>query len=297
LAHTTKLIAVEDDDARQVLKGLGFTCVTSNWYVPFEDISRQFQMRDRTWAAFHTVLRMLRFCGQLNLNEVHLGLSKHAERLKYDVPPVDVLHRILEMYGFTIDEGRVAWKHDNPSALSGGEELIFRELKSYGGIVGYFELVQAFENAGKSLPALSKTLAYSALFKKAAIGLYILRGTSVTELEIQKAKERQPQTVSNTEITFDLSGEVVFRLNLGSLTISTGVIYAPCLQYLSGTWYVELDGQVYGNLKISDHQLWGLGKVLRAMHLQVGDRVELRFDTWSRAVKLNRFRNGFIEAN
>jgi len=231
-------------------------------------------------------LKMLRFCGSLELKEVRNGLRRHALRGGYVVPPPPILAHVLAAYGFEMQDGHVSQQQENPSNASTSEEIILEELEYRGPIVSHYELAQAFAQAGLSVAALSAALRYSPLFTRVDVGLWKLRGKSVTHGDIRNARQRQPVTAADPEILFDPTGAVRLRLNLGNVAITSGVIFIAHIPNLTGTWGAQANGLPCGNVRVRDNQIWSLSKSFRVINAKVGERVELRFDMWEHTIKV-----------
>ena len=286
LSRANQLIGSDLEETHSVLLGLGYQQIDDMWFTLPQD--KFVDHSDKNWAVFHTTLKILRFCGNLSVKDVQIGVSKHAARFSYDVPPPPVLGQVLRMLGFDLSEGLVVWPYDNQSILSGGEQIVMRELALRGGVASFFELVQAFEENEKSIPLMSVTLRFSPLFVKIQSGFYKLRGATLTPEALSNAQERQPVTAADCELHFDLNGTIRCSLNLGSATIATGVINTPHLHGLTGIWNVLVDSQNQGSARVRDNQMWSLKRAFRALQVQLGERVDLRFNTWARTVTLSK---------
>ena len=71
---------------------------------------------------------------------------------------------------------------------------------------------------------------------------------------------------------------------LGSIAIASGVVYTSYLPNLTGKWTAYVNGAACGSITVRDKQIWSLMKPLKVIKVRVGDRVELKFDTWEHAV-------------
>jgi hypothetical protein len=286
VAKASQLFGHDFEKTRSILIGLGYQQLDGTWFTMPQN--KLINLSGKNWAVLHSTLKILRFCGNLSIKDVQVGLSKHAARFSYDVPPPPILGRVLNMLGFEISEGLVAWPKDNSSTLSGGEQIVMKELELRRGIVSFFELVQAFETNNKSVPLLSVTLRYSPVLVKIRSGFYKLRGSTLTPEVLKNALERQPVTVADCELRFDLSGAICCSLNLGNSALSSGVINTPYLEGLTGNWSVLVNNQNHGSARVRNNQMWALGRAFHALQVQLGERVELRFDTWARTVTLSK---------
>lgn len=279
-------LCLSEQDAGLILEMFGLHRIADDWYTIL--MSAKASTLDRHWSAFHIVLKMMKICEKLDVKEVYRGLHRHCQKFGYDVPPPAILSKVLRTYGFTVENDCVEWSGENASTVSSGEQIILGSLRATGPVVGFFELAQAFKESGKSLPLLSVTLRYSPLFSRIRPGLYKLRGTNVTQGEIQEASERQPETDSNFEIVYEISGDINVILNLGATAIATGVISSPHLDALHGRWQLAARGQAFGNARIENKYMWGLLKALHAVDARLGDRVMLKFDPIKRDVTLSK---------
>ncbi len=283
---TAKKLGLSTDGAQNILLGWGYLKLSNDWYTikPRKSNKRY----NKSFAAFHTVLRTLKYCGPLEIKEIRRGLQNHASRRQHVVPPPQILARSLQAIGFDIQDGIVSWRHENKSEISASEECVLRELERIGPVVSFFDLSQTFAEAGLSSPALSVVLRYSPLISRVDTGLYKLRGRQITLADIHKAQERQTSTAANPELLYEQNGTIRFRLNLGNLPIVSGVIFSTHIPNLSGEWSVEVNETPTGIVRVRENKIWGLAKAIREVGVKVGDRVELKFDTWQRKVTITK---------
>ncbi len=164
-------------------------------------------------------MKMLRYCGNLEIKEIHLGLRRYASRFKFEVPPPGVLACILKLYGFDFVDEKVTWKFPNTVDTGKGEQLVLERLRDLGGVAGYFEFAEEFEKQGKPFPLLSVTLSKSPLICKVESGLYKLRGSNPSYEDILRARTRQSTISAESDVTFSLDGSIALQLNLGSMAI------------------------------------------------------------------------------
>ena len=282
-------LALTLDQTQRLLSEWGYKQIASDWYM-LRPRKRAGSL-DQTWAVFHTVLKMLKFCDPLDMKEIWRGVRSHVSRRGHVVPPPSTLLQVLLAYGFQLEDGRLSWSGANGSQLSASETLVLREIRRLGPVVSHYDLSQAFMEASLSLPALSNTLAHSPLFAKVKAGFYKIRGSSISQEHISKAEERQLTTVANPEVIYDTSGTIRFRLNLGNIAAATGSLFTTHIPNLTGNWSACANDVPCGVVHVSDKQLWGLGKSFRAIKVQVGERVELKFNTWQRTVNIAKVSN------
>lgn len=277
------------EDARLVLVSWKYKSLSDDWYIVRPP--KNLEGMDRHWAVAHTVLKMMKFCGPLEINEICNGLRRHMSRGGHSIPPPAIMEQVLVALGFQINGGRASWPFENISIASKSENIILDTLGRFGPVISHFELVQAFTQAGLSLPALSVTLKHSPLFAKVEMGVYKLRGKAHTHGDLEKVQQRQPVTAAEPEVAFDLTGNIRFRINLGSMAVTSGVIVTSHLPNLSGRWTSFVDDLACGSITIRDTQIWSLTKSLRCLNAQVGERIELNFDTWKHIVTVSRIQN------
>jgi hypothetical protein len=274
------------EEVHQVLKVLGFHQVGEGWYTlapkDMGDTAR------RKWAALHTVMKMLQYCGNLEIKEIHSGLRRYASRFKFEVPPPSVLIHVLKLYGFDLEDGRVYWRFPNNIDASPGEQIALDRLRELGNVAGYFEFAETFEKQGRSFPLLSMTLSKSPLICKVESGLYKLRGCDLSYEDIQRARERQLTINADSDVSFNVDGSIVLSINLGHMAIFTGVVSCSHLANLDGRWNVQYAQSRVSQVRVKNGQMWTLTNAFRAANAHVGDRVELVFNTWSRVVTIKK---------
>jgi hypothetical protein len=84
------------------------------------------------------------------------------------------------------------------------------------------------------------------------------------------------------------SGVIRVKITITSYAFLTGVVSAYRIKDLSGKWFVICNNQAYGYAKLDEMYLWGLAKAFEALNMQIGERIELAFNTWNRNLNLRR---------
>lgn len=177
------------DEARSALQLLNFCLVADDWYML--NLSNIGEPCPLSWTISRQVMRMLRFCGPLPIQEIARGLQQHIARRHYVAAPPHVLAHVLRALGFQVTDGLVSWPSENLAKLSRGEKVILQTIERLGSVVSAHELSQAFVNAGLSRNSLTMTFNQSLLFVKVGSGLYALRGKPITPGDIERAIARK----------------------------------------------------------------------------------------------------------
>jgi len=61
---------------------------------------------------------------------------------------------------------------------------------------------------------------------------------------------------------------------------------------LPGSWSIVCAGESYGDAKIEEFYLWGLAKVFKKLNVQMGERIEMGFNTWNRTLSVEKANHG-----
>jgi hypothetical protein len=233
VSSLAKSLSFTEQDAALLLRHLGYRRIADDWY------TLRLREKDRSnpqWVTLHITLKIIKYCGPLDIKEIHQGVRKHLSRHGIGSVPIPILEMVLDLYGFEIKDGKTHWPFENSAVASSSEFVILKQFDEIGPVVSHFELAQGIMKANLSIPALSVALRYSPLFSRVGMGFYKLRGKTITLGDVENAKSRQVLTEANAEIAFHLDASIELKVTLGSMTITSGVLYSSQLPNLTGKW-------------------------------------------------------------
>ena len=99
---TARDLSLTSTETRSIFSSLGYQRISDEWYML--PILKNSKKRTTQWAAFHTILKMVHFCGPLTIKDIHNGLRQHASRLGFVAPPPAILEKVALAYGLSAGE-------------------------------------------------------------------------------------------------------------------------------------------------------------------------------------------------
>jgi hypothetical protein len=72
----------------------------------------------------------------------------------------------------------------------------------------------------------------------------------------------------------------------------TGVIGSYGIKGMTGSWSMIYHDESFGEAKMDESYLWGLPKIFKKLGIQIGDRIELAFNTWNRTLSVEKVNHG-----
>jgi len=229
----------------------------------------------------------------MKFDDFYDGLLKHVNRFYETLAPPYVVIHVLRLIGFIVNDEKVtmgtsvAWK-TTPDILARSERCFLNAIKNHGNIVSFLEITEEFFAQGLSLPAVTIITTRSPISEKIEAGFYKIRGLEVSWDEIDAAHKRQKKFSQGEEISYGLDGILRVKITVTNYAFLTGVINAYRIKDLSGKWSVIHEDESCGNAKMDDMFLWGLVGVFSKLKVQIGDRVELAFNTRNRKLTVRK---------
>lgn len=272
----------------KALQTHGYVSLNEEWLMEKRDDRTPISARHSAFQV--NVIKMLSICGPLSLADIREGLQDHNSRFDFAIPPTGVLRKLLPEYGFGVDtDDRVTLPRRRrvQITLNSGEQIIFDQIGDHGPVVTFQELSEAFSEQGRSQPLLATTLRHSVLFRRVDDGLYILRGTKITQDDVESAARRRPVVEKNAALHFSSNGTITWSINVGSYALG-GTIPAGQAARLIGEWTSRTQGIDTGKIKVGEQQIWGLAKAFQRLGVKVGERIALRFNPTTRQVQVEK---------
>ena len=287
-----ELLGTTTEDARAVLAALELRGIESDWF-GFRELQNAYNAPLIDGAArIHSV------AGPVPIDEVYLGLQKHARRSKYVLAPMSVVSSVLVSHGCTIDsDNRLHVPSVIEPRLSGVETAFVRCVDSNGPVVSFWELYQAIVIEHRySFPALSTSLLRTSvivdrLTDTGRLTLYGLRGRLVTADDIERARMRQPNVSGEFCFEYTATGNRL-DFNATQWLITSGVvsIASPGLCYPE--WELMVGGRKVGKVYWSEPFLYGISPAVRSLGIELGEKLRFDFDMTEKTATLERNANG-----
>ncbi len=265
-----------ESDLRAALGSLGFEELRPSWFwcdVPAKNVVA-------------TVARkVFSVCRRVTVRDFRLSLSHHLSRREFPTPPTAVLYQVALKLDFVRPEGDwlVRTRAFDPTVELNGSELVLYHLFTERYPVATFqELFDANRDAGYKSVTLSDRLRRSPIIRKVRHGIYSLVGCTVSESDVTDALTRVPQVDANPTIAYGIDGTVVFSINAGTWLFYAGVLGTSLLEPFQGEWSLG-DGT---SISVGPQFVWGLEQSIANLDVQLGGRISITLNTWSRTVSV-----------
>jgi hypothetical protein len=236
--------------------------------------------------------KMLAVTNEVLFSDFYDGLRRRAGRFFDSISPPDIILHYIKVAGFEVSNDKVFISTEVGNVLSETEKCFVEVAKVNGNVVNFIEVAEEFLQNGFSIAAVSVVLAHSPLVEKIDTGLYKIRGVSVLWQDIENAKKRQKSFSKDAEIIYGLDGTIRYRVSLNSWAVYTGVLSTNMLRDLAGEWKSnDKDGRLI-RINMDELFIWGIGNKLKEMQANIGDRIELLFNTWNRTLAIQKVEHG-----
>ena len=273
-----------DTELHEILCALDLTPLDNGWYLADSGPSDD----DQRFSVFqNTLAKMFTYCGELSIHDIMFGLEHKLDRANFPVPPVTVLEEILTKGRYASVGTKWYAEELSSSHLSDGEKVIMRVLVESDGVAHHAQLAQAFLRSHLSMASLHGTLKQSPLFDKFDHSLYKARGSRPSKDAIERARNFGSRIRTNLEVKRDSHGNIKIAANLSTLAIGNGTITSEKLPNLEGDWLSD-SADDDRTVRVTRNEVRGLLKSFQALQCEVGDRVELTFNTWTREVSAQK---------
>jgi hypothetical protein len=288
LSDAKKVLAVSEEITRVILERLNMFEIEGEWFslksIDLNNSRNPFRLAG---------LKMLTVVSEMKFDDFYGGLLRHVNRFYETIAPPYVVTHILRLIGFIVSDEKVtigsstAWK-STADVLARSEKCFLNVVQNRGNVASFLEIAEEFFAQGLSLPAVTIITARSPIAEKLEAGFYKIRGFDVSWDEIDAAHKRQRKFSQDEEISYGLDGILRVKITVTNYAFLTGVINAYRIKDLSGKWSVIHENESCGNAKMDDMFLWGLIGVFSKLKVQIGDRVELAFNTRNRKLTVRK---------
>ena len=282
-------INLEPKRTEDILQALGYIKVNGDWYIPGKvEIKKELSKKD---VLEHSIRKMTQYCGSLSVESICSGIRHAISRTRYPTPTPAVLREILKNHGYSTEGNMYYWDGNVDERLSRGEGIIFECFKKNGPVIHHAEIAQAFIDSELAFPSIHQTLKRSPLIEKIDIGLYKIRGRTVSTDDIERASSAGDRIPMNLMVDYDRTGRIKVSISLGIIVVGTGVIFSANLPNLVGAWKCVVGEEKFREIIVTENEIRGLLKPISLLKCEVADRICLTFDTWSRTVILEKVNN------
>ncbi len=287
------LSSTEDADA--VIRELGFTEVYEEWYANVLEAS------DKRNPIANSAGKIIAVSGPTPLAVIWEGAAKHVRRLKHTLAPPSVIHVILQHAGFAIDGEGTVRGNGQTYELSGAEVVYVETIDDkFGGCASFWDLYDAIVVSGKySLPTLSTVLLRTssisvAIENQGRTTLYGVRGRSVDERAISRARQRQPDVASDASLSHTLNGFVIDS-SVTTWMLASGVLTLPSNADIPEENWDWTTKSEEGMAVTSETFLYGFSGAMRDLGVTLGDKVRFSFDVVKRQIQIRTIQGDLDE--
>jgi hypothetical protein len=272
-----------------LLQELGLEPIDEEFYVP------ALKGNVRRVPVLTTTSKLLQAGGPMHIEDVQLGLNRHAQRLKFVTVAPNVLEKVLAHYGCRIEGGTVRAVPSEYVASIGGVERVFVDfVRRSGPVVSFWELYEEVVlRSAYSVPSLANALCkFSAIVAPVdapgRVSLYTIRGVKPSEPDLLAAIDRQHQVSGTIDYEHTLDG-VRVSFEAATWLLTSGVQVLPDIDIPEGDWtvFAERDGHAV-SATVSNLFMYGLPHVVKALSVRKGDPMELELDFLRRQAVLRR---------
>lgn len=178
-------VSLDRNQLAELIDTNGYIGLGNDWYMSLEYMPSS---RRKTNVMHNSLRKMFQFCGPLTIRDVYLGLARKLGWSDLKMPPVTVLERMLQRFGYSAKDGLWYWDGKYSGKLNSVEASIWKAIKSNNGVVHHSELANLLADSSRSAASLNRNLARSPIFDNWANGLYVIRGTVVSDEAIARAR-------------------------------------------------------------------------------------------------------------
>ncbi len=275
-------------EMQTILEAWNFFKVGNGWYMSYE---YQPSSLVKNHVFHKSLFKMFQYCGLLEIRDISMGMEHALVKTEFSVPPPDVLQVILKKYGYSTEDDLWYWDGEISEELNTGEAIILGTIRQNNGVVHHSELVQAMIDSSLSVPSLHATLRRSPLFENFQKSLYKLRGSQPNYDDIERARLAAERVPVNLQVDYDSYGNIIIQATLSRLAIGNGTVMSDKLPYLEGEWQYRAADDENGLVVTTNKEIRGLSRILKHLGCEVGDRIQLTFNTWKQEVTIDKQEN------
>ena len=282
-----KILATTKEIARLELNRLSLREIREQWFVPTAIIGHKNRLP--LVSAGNKILSVI---DQIEFSSFYDGLRRFSGRFYDSIAPEDIILYYVKLAGFAVNNSIVSTQARVEGSLSATETCFFNTVRTNRNVASFIEIAEDFRLAGFSIAAVSAVLARSPIVDKVETGLYKIRGCNVTWEEIENAKKRQRIFTKDAKVSYGLDGVIRYRITLNSWAVYTGVISTNTIKDLAGEWKIHRENGKDKIVTMDDLFIFGLTDVMGELQSNIGDRIELSFNTWNRTLSIRKVEHG-----
>lgn len=278
-----KILSLGREAVNLVFAQLNLVKITGDWFS-----LREFDRPYSKVPIYTAGIKMLSCVPKIDFNVFYDGLRRHAGRFYESMAPTEVVNFTLQGLGFTISNNTVSTNNSTAGVLSRGEDCFIKTIRKYDDVISFFELAEEFLNRGFAIATAAKVAGQSPIVEKTSHNLYIIRGNVVPWEQIENARQRQKRFTQNEDIKYGMDGIIRLKITITRFSFLSGVINSNRISDLTGKWQVFIDEMSCGQAVLEDLFLWGLMEAFTKLQVNLGDRIELAFNTWNRKLIIKK---------
>lgn len=240
----------------------------------------------RKSVPLNVARKMLAICGRLHVKQIRRGLTRHQRRQGYPVPPAGVLQAFLAEYPqeFEVEnDGTIALREQTAGIeLAKAESAWLEAVARHGPVVHSDTIYRVFANAGLAHVTAALIMRNSELVQRLDRGLYSLPGASITENHLTEGRAQAVRVDPDHDLRYQTDGCAILETTVQQYLGYGGLVSAGPAAALAGRWQAIVNAERISEFTVGSPWIFGLQTVQRRLGLQMGDRIQIRFDTWTK---------------
>jgi hypothetical protein len=272
-------------DEAEVLLGLigDWALVVDDWFVLRSNLDSVLRRR---------ATQMLSICGALKVEDIRRGLARDRRlwrRCGMRCPPTTVLAAILDAHDverlIDLPEG------ERRAAVGGAENALVGVLRTVGTPMTSHEVRTELGKLGYSTASAGVLMSYSSLIRRAAPGVYVLRGSEHPAHNVRDARKRAGREdavgVRMVKVTTSTSNSVAVHY----------IIRAANPQFIEivpirpgtvprGSYRIDSTGETAREARVRQSYVTGVLGAVRSMARAGASRFILEFDLLHRSLRV-----------
>ncbi len=117
--------------------------------------------------------------------------------------------------------------------------------------------------------------------------LFCLPGAYVTDADVEAGAAQAIKIDSDPALTYDEDGTVVFETTAQQYMVRNGSLSSGPASTLTGRWKTVVKGEEVGEFTVGKPWIYGLAETQQVLNISMGDRIRIRFDTWTRQAEVS----------
>jgi len=261
---------------RAMLKRHGYTLLVPGWY---------WREHARVNGVATVTRKVCAVTARVSPHDLRSALARHLSDRGFAAPPTPVVTAIALRSGLVTRRGRAlvpAEAFVPDVELNGVEYEVYRLIVEGGPVLSQQTLFEAICGRGRAPQTLTTVLQRSPIIQRVASGRYALIGSEITDVDIAAARVAAFDAAG--ALTYNTDGTVTYRVNAGPELLYRGILNTGSLAAFAGEWQTPAGTR----LMVDSRRIQGLKAIVRTLALEKGERIAVRFDTWTQTVTVAR---------